>query len=39
MTYLLINMSLNLTTITFGKYKNGTLQQVLKDRPLTHLLI
>ena len=33
MTYLLINMSLNLDTITFGKYKNGTLQQVLKDRP------
>ena len=26
-------MSLNLDTITFGKYKNGTLQQVLKDRP------
>ena len=23
---------LNLETITFGKYKNGTLQQVLKDR-------
>ena len=25
-------MSLNSDTITFGKYKNGTLHQVLKDR-------
>ena len=32
-------MSLNSDTITFGKYKNGTLQQVLKDRPYCSWLL
>ena len=26
-------MNLSIETITFGKYKNGTLQDILKDRP------
>ena len=25
-------MNLSIETITFGKYKNGTLQDILKDR-------
>ena len=34
-----MSSDLNSDTITFGKYKNGTLQQILRDRPYCLWLI